>query len=55
MKVKFYAWLADRLPHKLISAAAIRMFVHATTGEYETQEVPSVTIMEALGRWETKT
>lgn len=52
MKVKFYVWLADRLPRKLVYAAAIRMFVHATTGEYDTQEVPSVTIMEALDRWE---
>jgi hypothetical protein len=52
MKDKFYTWLADRLPRKLVGAAAIRMFVHATTGEYSSQEVPSTTIMEALNRWE---
>jgi len=54
MKNKFYVWLAYKLPHSLVYYAAIRMFAHATSGEYSDQEVPATTVMEALARWETK-
>ena len=52
MKEKFFVWLSYKLPRKLVYYAAIRMFAHATTGEYSEQEVPTTTVMEALNRWE---
>ncbi len=51
MKDKIFVWLSYKLPRRLVYYAAIRMFAHATTGEYDTQEVPTVTIIEALERW----
>jgi hypothetical protein len=52
MKVKFYDWLADILPRKLVYAAMIRGVVHGTTGRWSYQEVPALTCMEALERWD---
>lgn len=53
MKDKFYALIAAMLPKAVVYYAAIRLFVHATTGEYSNQEVPALTAMDALKRWET--
>lgn len=46
--------VADYLPKSLVYWAGIRMMVHATTGRYSLQEVPALTIMTALDRWERK-
>lgn len=44
---------AHLLPRWLVSAAAIRLIAHATTGRYGSTVVPELTAMEALRRWET--
>jgi hypothetical protein len=43
--------LADLLPRKVVYFAAIRLFVHATTGKWEQQNVPELYAMDALNRW----
>jgi hypothetical protein len=47
----FWTGLARRLPSKLAYFAAIRVAVNATVGEHGDQEVPALTMMEALQRW----
>jgi hypothetical protein len=53
VKEKALIWLAWRLPKSIVKWAAIRLFAHATTGEYSSQIVPDLTAMDALKRWET--
>ena len=43
------AWL---LPRKLVYYVGIRLWAHATQGDYSTVEVPAVLMTDALGRWE---
>lgn len=43
------AWM---LPRKLVYWCAIRVGAHATQGQYSNQEVPALTFMDALKRWE---
>lgn len=50
----FWRWLAKLCPRKLAYYCAIRLGAHATTGAYSTQEVPTLTLMETLERWEAK-
>ena len=45
----FIAW---RLPRRLIMWCAMRLGANATQGKYETQIVPELTFMDAVGRWE---
>lgn len=45
-------WIAARMPRWLVYHCAIRLGVHATTGEYSSQVVPELTFMDALQRWE---
>lgn len=52
---KFYIWLAWRLPVRLVRWCAVRVVAHATTGRYSGTVVPSLTIMEAMKRWEQHT
>jgi hypothetical protein len=44
------AWL---LPKRVAMWAAIRVGVHATTGDYSSQVVPELAFTDALQRWET--
>ena len=44
------AWL---MPRRLVMWCAIRVGAHATQGSYSNQEVPALTFMDALKRWET--
>ncbi len=46
----FIAW---RLPKRLVMWCAVRVGAHATTGEYGSQIVPELTVMDALQRWDT--
>jgi len=46
--------IANKLPRKLVYACALRLLVFATIGKYGDTEVPALTAMEALQRWETK-
>jgi len=40
------------LPRKLVYWCAVRVGAHATQGPYSNQEVPALTFMDALKRWE---
>lgn len=53
MKEKILIWLAWKLPKCLVKWAAIRLFAHATHGQYSNTVVPELTAMDALQRWET--
>ena len=44
-------WIAWHLPKGIVYWCAIRLGVHATTGEYSDQIVPELTIADALKRW----
>lgn len=50
----FWQWISWRLPRPLVYWAAIRLGVHATTAtvEYARTEVPALTFIEAVKRWE---
>ena len=43
-----------KLSDKLILLCAIRLGAYATTGKYAGQNVPKLTFMDALKRWEDK-
>jgi hypothetical protein len=44
--------IARRLPTRLVYWCAIRVGVHATTGQYKEQNVPELRFMDAIDRWE---
>lgn len=52
MKDRLYWWLSQRLPRRLVGWCFMRVVAHATTGRYSNQEVPALTAMMALERWE---
>lgn len=41
------------LPRRLAYWCAIRLGAHATQGRWSNQNVPDLTFMDALKRWET--
>jgi len=41
------------LPKKLVYWCAIRLMAHATAGQYSSQIVSELNVMDALKRWET--
>jgi len=51
-KEMFWMWLSNKMPRKLVYYCAIRIAVHATTGRWSGVEVPAVTVVDALWRWE---
>lgn len=53
-KEKLLRWLVWKLPKTLVFQCAIRVIANATTGEYRNQEVPALTAMQALERWDAK-
>jgi len=53
LRDRLCGWVSQRLPKRLVYWCAIRLFVHATTGEYSNQVVPDLNAMDALKRWET--
>ena len=48
---KFVMSVAWLMPRRLAYMCAIRVISHATTGKYETQNVPELSAMDALQRW----
>jgi len=53
MKEKLVQFIVWRLLSKtMIYYAAIRLISHATTGKYSQTEVPKLTAIEALDRWD---
>lgn len=51
---KFMFWFVWKLPKKLVYFCAIRVVSYATTGKYSNTEVPALTAMDAIQRWENK-
>ena len=51
MQDRVARWLVWHMPRRLVYWAAIRLAVDATTGNYSTQEVPALTVTDALQRW----
>jgi hypothetical protein len=52
MTTKVAAWIAWRLPRKVVYWCAIRLMANATVGPYDSQIVPNLTAIDALKRWE---
>lgn len=53
MREKIAIKIAYLLPRRIAYWCAIRVGVHATTGEHSTQVVPELRFMDALQRWGT--
>lgn len=58
-RMRFYreailAWIADRLPKRLVYQAGIRLWAHGTTSRWSAQEVSELTLATALERWKEK-
>lgn len=51
LNINPWLWLANRVPRKLVYWCFFRVVAHATTGKYETQNVPELTVMDAIDRW----
>ena len=49
---KMWSGIAWKLPRRLVYWCAIRVGAHATQGKWSNQEVPALTLMDALKRWE---
>lgn len=45
-------WIAWKLPRRLVKWCGYRIGAEATTGEYSNQEVPALTFMDAMRRWD---
>lgn len=45
-------WLANHLPARVVYFAAVRVWAHGCLGKYGDQEVPTLTIADALVRFE---
>jgi hypothetical protein len=49
---QFWFWLARIVPLRLVYWCVVWAGAHATTGQYGDTEVPSLTLMETLHRWD---
>lgn len=52
LKERVAIFIAWRLPRSVVMWCAFRVGAHATQGPYAAQEVPSLTFMDAMARWE---
>ena len=48
---KFWYWVVNRLPRKLVYFCSRKVFTFATTEKYGNTEVPKLTAMDAIGRY----
>ncbi len=60
LREKLFLWrenlivaIAWRLPRSVAYWCAIRVGAHATTGQYKTQDVTTLTHLETLKRWDS--
>lgn len=49
--VKFWYWLVNLLPKKLIYFCFMKVMVHSTTGKYSHTVVPELAGMDAIKRY----
>lgn len=49
---KFWRTLAWMLPRALVKWCFVRVAAHATTGQWGETHPSTITVMEALGRWD---
>ena len=47
----FWTRVARWMPRSLVYFCAVRMWAHATQGEWSGVEAPTVTLVDALDRW----
>lgn len=56
MTERFKEWIAVKialaLPRRLVMWSTVRLMAHATTGQFSTQNVPDLSAMDALKRWD---
>jgi hypothetical protein len=52
MKEKLMIKIAWLLPRELVKWCAVRVMSHATVGQYSSQIVTELTVIDALKRWE---
>ncbi len=45
-------WIAWQLPRRLVKWCGFRIGAHATQGQWSAQEVPVLSFMDAMRRWE---
>jgi len=50
-KERVSMWIAWHLPKYIVLWCAYRVAAHAVSGKWENEEVPSVTMMDAIARW----
>ena len=50
---KALIWAVWKLPRRLVMWCAVRVISHATAGQWSSQNVPELTAMDALKRWES--
>ena len=51
-KDKIAMWVAAVLPKRIVFWAAFRVIAKATTGKHSHQNVPALTCVEAMARWD---
>jgi hypothetical protein len=51
LKEKLICWFVWHLPHRVVMWTGYRIGAKATQGKYGTTNVPSLTFMDAMGRW----
>lgn len=52
MTEKMCMTIAWWLPRQLVKWCAVRLMAHATTGQWSSQIVPELRVMDALNRWD---
>lgn len=51
MRDRLNPWIAKQMPRWLVYWCAVRLGVHATTGQWSSQVVPDLQFTDALQRW----
>lgn len=54
MKDRIALWIANLLPRRVAYWAANRLACNATTGQYRSQMLADLTLIEAMRRWEKR-
>jgi hypothetical protein len=52
IKEKTLMWIAWHLPRDVVKWCAIRVFAHATTGQWGREQTPALLATDSLRRWD---